>query len=89
MLYRIHTESTGPMRQRAIDITATTFDGFTIIDTVGYWQGTREDSMIIEVYTDSRAQVYAVAEEIRRANNQHTVCVAEIDATVVRFTLEG
>lgn len=89
MLYRIHTESTGRYRQTAIDIMATTFDGFTVIDATGYWKGTREESIILEVYAadDARAQVYAVAEEIRRANAQQAVIVSESDTALT--TIDG
>lgn len=86
-LYTICTESTGPYRQNAIDVVATTFDGFSVTDTTGYYKGTREESITIAIVADdsARARVYAVAEAIRETNKQETVLVTEctIDAVFI------
>lgn len=83
MLYRIFTESTGEMRERAIDCVVREFDQFTVIDTTGYWNGKREDSMIIEIAAEARDRDYVltVAANIRHANNQEAVAVQTIDGT--------
>ena len=43
------------------------FEGFTMIDSIGYWKGQKEDSSIIKIYSDNsesiRELVYAILEE--------------------------
>lgn len=77
MIYRIYTESTGGMRTRAVAATAAVFDCFTVIDTKGYWQGTEEDSMIIEIISDkdSLPLVFGLANHIKSINAQDSVLV--------------
>ena len=78
MLYHIYTEN---INKHAIEhIVSKFYDGYTIIETTGYWQGKQERSLIIEILTsDSESTVInAIAARIKRANSQHSVLVAKI-----------
>ena len=78
--YRIYTEATGHYRQRAIEQTAKRFDGFTVIDCVGFWEGAAESALIIEIVTESSfLQVKTLARRIKAINHQYTVLVTTQD----------
>lgn len=47
MLYRIVTEDKN--RERIIRAVSAKFDGFTLLPTTGFWRGTREKSIVIEI----------------------------------------
>jgi hypothetical protein len=76
--YRLYTERFDNIaaiaRQR--------FEGFTLINAVGYWQGASEDSVIVEVVTDDASRIKALAEDIRRTNHQQAVMVTSEPVTV-------
>jgi hypothetical protein len=76
-LYRIYTEATGEMRERALEQVIVAFPGFTVHDTVGYWRGKREASMVIEVVAQvtDRRKVYDLAQAIREVNAHQAVLV--------------
>lgn len=83
MLYRIFTENTPEYKETAIDLTAQYFDGFTVLEGVGYWQGAGEHSLCIEVsgHACIRGKVNELAGCIKRRNNQEAVLVQKISAT--------
>ena len=81
MLYRILTENKN--RQVVEDIVSAEFPGFTIIEATGYWNGVREESLIIEIDAGNEIKgltVMRIAELIRRHNKQSSVMVQAITA---------
>ena len=76
--YRLYTERFDNVPA----IASKYFDGFTVYHTVGYWQGTAEDSVVVEVLTDEHAKVSALARELRKTNDQQAVLVTSEPVTV-------
>jgi len=77
-LFRIYTED----KNRALveGIMADQFDNFTVIEAAGYYNGTKEKSLILEVISEdplARYTVNYVARAIRDANQQECVLVTE------------
>ena len=69
--YRLYTERF----PNIAEITARYFDGFSIVESVGYWQGIAELSVIVEIITSesNRWRIDALREFIKTANNQQSV----------------
>ena len=82
MLYRIFTEDTG-RDDHIRQVLDKRLDGYTIIKGTGYWQGTAEDSVLIEVVLPSdyeyKEMVMEIAADIRKVNHQECVLVQRIE----------
>lgn len=77
--FRIYTEN---KRDGVAErLTAAHFVGFNITETTGYWQGQREDSIVIEIIAndDEALKVEALANEIKRELQQEAVLVTATD----------
>ena len=85
-LFTLYTER----RPNLARLTGGRFEGFTLVETVGYWRGLREDSTKIEIIADAerRADVLTLAEEIRFVNAQQAVFVTEQDVLAELVTAE-
>ena len=85
-IYRLYTER----RSNLAELTSRYFDGFTLIDAVGYWEGNAEPSAIIEVIGTSfdYARVFALARDIRETNGQQSVYLVRIACELVEVTAE-
>ena len=79
MLYRINTEDLN--RGTIESIVSAKFQGFSVLDQVGFWQGARESSLAIEIETEETRQddVLTIAAQIKAANNQQAVLVQRIN----------
>jgi len=88
-LYRIYTERKNlPEIERIL--TQAGFDGFTILDAVGFWKGKAEYSVVVEILTEDDAQdfhvrVHKVAKTIKRVNAQDAVLItsSKVDSLLV------
>ena len=82
MIYRILTENKN--RQGIENILNRRFSGYTIIESTGYWETKRENSLIVEIdsldqhESTVRISVYSTAREIKNYNGQESVLVQEI-----------
>jgi hypothetical protein len=82
MLYRIYTEN---INKHAIEKLVNDFyEGYTIIESTGYWQGKKERSMIIEIITSNPESnettiINTIATRIKKLNKQQSVLVAKFD----------
>lgn len=78
MLYRIFTED---INQGSIEeIVTKHYPGFTIYKAQGFWRAQKEDSLIIEIITESNdAKISTIATEIKTANSQQAVLVQKIE----------
>jgi hypothetical protein len=78
-LYRIQTEAVNVATVRSI--VADAFEAFTIVSTQGVWKGSREASLTIEIVgaLEDRAEVFAIARQIKLANAQEAVLVTTQD----------
>lgn len=78
-LYRIYTEkkNTG-MIENLLNIY---FKGYTLINGTGYYEGEKENSLIIEILLEpsgtnlNRDNLLKIADEIKRFNNQKSVLI--------------
>ena len=83
MLYRILTENKNEPKVR--DLVSKYFDGFTVYHGTGYWKGTPEKSLIIELSSVNNSEnVYKCANQIKTFNKQESVLVQEL-AEVAKF----
>ncbi len=80
-VYRIYTENIN--RDNVVQIVGEHFEGFTLLDGVGYWQGTPEQSLVIEIIGTEKdaANVELVAYKIKKNNHQQAVLIQEADVT--------
>jgi len=76
-LYRIYTENINIDKIKSI--LNNHFENYTLIDSLGVWQGTEEKSLIIEVIlrelTSNKEKISLVANEIKAINNQQAVLI--------------
>lgn len=80
-LFRIYTEDKN--YDKVIKpILETAFDGFRVYRGAGYWQGVKEKSLLIEVYTNNPELIRAIAERVKFHNKQEAVLVTETDCKV-------
>ena len=59
------------------------FDGFTMIDSIGYWQGKQEQSFIIRIIAEETGDVYIklsdIRQEYKKQFNQESVMLITTD----------
>ena len=79
-MYRIYTEDRN--RSAILGLCSDTFDSFTVIPAIGYWQGKPEQSLVIEAETEDEIAVQKLAVAIRRANQQDAVLVSKVESKV-------
>lgn len=72
-MYRIYTEDKN--REATLKLVAASFDAFTVLEAQGYWRGTPERSIVIEIETENAKGVHKLARDIREANAQEAVLV--------------
>jgi hypothetical protein len=62
------------------------FDGYTIVESIGHWQGTKENSVIVTIFTDwNREKVDSLVKELRGAMNQYSILV---ECSGARYLIE-
>jgi len=79
-LYRICTENVN--RDKVEAIVSSYVEGFTILDAIGYWNGNREASLIVEIAGEEKYLHYliqTIALHIKQANKQEAVMVQSFD----------
>lgn len=73
-MIRLYTEDVNrPGIERILDAD---FPGYTIIPAQGRWKGVSEPSLVVELATATPADAVHAAEEIKAANHQESVMVA-------------
>ena len=75
-LYQIRTEDKN--FNKIQELLNVAFDGYTINSCFGSWKRQLEASLVIEILTDDKELVYAVAEKIKELNDQESVLVIEL-----------
>ncbi len=77
--YRIYTERKNI--QKSIALALCYFQGFTLFNSIGVWEGTQENSMVFEiidgnVFADTTVHpVYLFAQALKSLNEQQAVFV--------------
>lgn len=82
MLYRIFTERKNVkfIRQLVFEH----YEGFTVFNSVGYWQGKKERSLCIEIISDlpaaaDKTKIELITRRINEHNKQDCCLVQEIN----------
>jgi len=70
-LYSIYTENRN--KPRLIKLINRFFDGFTILEAIGFWQGNAENSLIITIATKDKKGIFYLCEKIKEMNQQDCV----------------
>jgi len=77
MLYRIYTENKS--RQTIEQLTNKYFQGYTLLQGTGHYQGKREPSIILEIVgNEIDRQIEQLARDIKHANNQESILVQKL-----------
>jgi len=87
-LYRICTEGGAENEERALYLVSQYFPGYTVLRGKGFWKGTREKSLVIEIAADAidADKVRNMADEIRAVNQQDSVCIQTLTCEVHQCT---
>jgi hypothetical protein len=80
-LFRIYTEDKN-YDSVILPILNVNIDGFSVYRGEGFWKGTKEKSLLIEVYTKDKNLIRLIAERIKRGNWQESVLVTETECKI-------
>ena len=82
--FRIYTEDL--QRELVAKVVGEQFDGFSLFRGVGYWKGTPEHCLCIEILAEdahlARLKVGMIANAIKVLNKQESVLVTEVEVEV-------
>jgi len=82
MLYKLsigHNNTTKKLESaKAIAIVSRQFEGFSAMKGLGYWQGKPEKTLFVEIETENKQGIIALAKELCRQLKQQAVAVASI-----------
>jgi hypothetical protein len=80
--FNIYTEDLN--RKKIEKLVSSYFDGFTILESVGYWKGKREKAVIIRILSgaEDSAKVKALALKIKKQNKQQSVIIVKKNTDV-------
>lgn len=84
-LYRLGTEDRHNLQELCIRYFP---NGFMILRGQGAWAGQPEQSATIEVVTEDRQLVFALAADICRSNRQEAVLMMQVSLDEVRLVTE-
>ena len=71
-------------KEKAEAIIGKFFDGFTAFEVIGYWKGTKEKTLLIEVITEVEAVVITrIAKELKQELKQEKILVEILNSTAV------
>ena len=84
VIYVGHNNSTKELEvERIIDITGRHFEGFTTEQVVGYWRGSRENTLKVEIVTDSSdATITRLCKELRAELEQDAIMLEILESNV-------
>jgi hypothetical protein len=64
-------------KSRAIELTSTYFDGFSVSQILGYWQGKAEKTLLIEIETLEKSKIIDLAKTLADQLQQQAIGVIE------------
>ena len=83
-MYRIYTEDVN--RNEVYAVLDSHVSGYTVLEAIGSWKGTREQSICIELIDVPASTVTAIARSIRALNRQESVLVVVVPDSHVFIT---
>ncbi len=82
MLYKLYIGSNNETKKleakKAITIASTYFDGFSASKIIGYWKGMQEKTLVLEIETENKKQIMALAMDLKEKLNQEAIAIAKI-----------
>ena len=84
ILYVGHNNVTKELEaDKIIEITGKYFEGFTTEQVIGYWKGARENTLKVEIVTDSSdATITKLCRELRVALDQEAIMLEIIESNI-------
>jgi len=78
ILYRLHTENKN--RKWTERIIAEHFNGFSIQEQTGYWDGKKEKSLVIEIMTSQKSAPLRIQEIVKKicGHNRQDVVLIQV-----------
>ena len=81
MIYKLYIGSNNQTKKlekkRAVDITSLYFEGFSVSQILGYWQGKAEKTLLIEIETIEKSKVLQLTKQLAKDLQQQAVGVIE------------
>ena len=82
MLFKLYIGSnnkTGKLeKEKAVKLASVYFQGFTAYKGIGYWEGKKENSLIIEIETNEWGKVEKLASDLKKELKQDAIGLARI-----------
>jgi hypothetical protein len=81
--YRIYTEDIN--REKIVKIISNWFDGFTLFEGTGYWNGINEAALVIEIIAEDEdmESIAVIAKKIKSVNRQESVLVSKTEVNFI------
>lgn len=86
-LYRIFTQNKN--KKYICQLVSESVDGFTIYETIGFWQGKKEKALCIEIMTDNALAINQICKAVCVYNCQTAVLIEKIDCEVQFISVSG
>lgn len=84
MLYNLYVGSNNRTKRLELakirKATAARFDGFSLMPLTGYWKGTAERSVMVQIETMDRAAVMELVEMLKLELEQEAIALQELPA---------
>jgi hypothetical protein len=81
MIYKLYVGSNNTTKKlekkRAVNIAASYFEGFSVSELAGYWQGKAEKTLLIEIETIEKSKIIALSKKLARELQQQAIGVVE------------
>ena len=81
MIYKLYIGSNNKTKklesQKAIKTVSLYFDGFSVSQILGYWQGQAEKTLLIEIETIEKSKIIALSKKLSRELQQQAIGVVE------------
>lgn len=75
-IYRIYTEAKN--KREIVLLTGKQFESFTLQPTIGYYRGSPEKSIVIEIVGANEREVRQLAQRIQKMNGQKSVLITRL-----------
>ncbi|MFA5696327.1 MAG: hypothetical protein WC917_02625 [Bacilli bacterium] len=81
MIYKLYIGSNNQTKKlekkRAVDITSSYFEGFSVSQILGYWKGKAEKTLLIEIETIEKNKVLQLSKTLAQQLQQQAIGVIE------------
>jgi hypothetical protein len=78
-MYKLYIGSnnvTGKVDKKTIEeVLNKRFDGYTIVNSIGYWEGKKEKSIIVEIGNTTEKEVVGVVKKLKKMLKQYAIGV--------------